>query len=562
MKNNKQKPNHRPSFLDHVVSYISPVRGLRRQMAHIQIERLAAINNDFRGAHTDRTNADWRTRVATADGQILHSTPELVARSRWIVMNTCEGRSIFLSYRRRVVGKNGIRPHANVKEASGKPNTKFNESADKLFRMWANNKRVCDLQKRNTFYGQQRMMVKALVDTGEIFSLHPIIGSGNDAHIAIQNLEYDQLNKTITQDVDTQNEIRYGIEVDSKGTPVAYHFTDRPGNDSSLRHPVSSHRVLEKDIQHIYDAERSGQSHGIPILHALLPKVRDLMEYERWELFKARVQSCLTVLVENSDDSANEGEFLGTEKDDDGKDSDSNAEAVFQPGLIFEGKPGQTIKGVTPTSPHDAYAPYVQQQKQDIASGAGVSYEQMTRDFSRGTYSSQRQTMLEDNDEFQIGQSLLIDKFCNPTWREFITLAVLQNKLNAPGFFADPEPWLAVTWLPPGISWIDPLRQAKSIILTNNANMMTLQEIYGERGLDYKEELQQHALEKEMLDDLELATHDEPQQDVSVLEQNENAAAPVTGANATANGNGRLATRILNEPDIPTSNELEFDHVQ
>ena len=43
-----------------------------------------------------------------------------------------------------------------------------------------------------------------------------------------------------------------------------------------------------------------------------------------------------------------------------------------------------------------------------------------------------------------------------PLYRRWITGEVLRGALAAPGFESDPEPWLAVRFMPPRNDWVDP----------------------------------------------------------------------------------------------------------
>ena len=80
-----------------------------------------------------------------------------------------------------------------------------------------------------------------------------------------------------------------------------------------------------------------------------------------------------------------------------------------------------------------------------------------------GTYSSQRQGMLEDRRAMEPEQLLLVDTSMATVWRQFVVRGVLSGALDISGFFADVDRYTACEWQPNGFPWIDPLKESKAI---------------------------------------------------------------------------------------------------
>ena len=45
--------------------------------------------------------------------------------------------------------------------------------------------------------------------------------------------------------------------------------------------------------------------------------------------------------------------------------------------------------------------------------------------------------------------------------------AVLAGALDAPGFAADPAPYLTAKWIPQGWQWVDPEKEFKAVVLAS-----------------------------------------------------------------------------------------------
>ena len=123
---------------------------------------------------------------------------------------------------------------------------------------------------------------------------------------------------------------------------MAYHFLNKPYNDLATSTPSRSTRIPAQEVLHYFMQERPGQSHGIPVLAPVMKRLRDLGEYEDWELFAARVQACISVLItrESTDDIG-----LNKSSGDDGLDANLNPESLFEPGMTFQGRPGESLTG-------------------------------------------------------------------------------------------------------------------------------------------------------------------------------------------------------------------------
>ena len=73
---------------------------------------------------------------------------------------------------------------------------------------------------------------------------------------------------------------------------------------------------------------------------------------------------------------------------------------------------------------------------------------------------------------------------------------VLAGRIRIPDYWQNRKRYVRADWIAPGWSWIDPEKEVKSDILALANGGMTLAQWCAERGLDWREQLQQMALEK------------------------------------------------------------------
>lgn len=484
------------SLIDRAVHAVAPIWGAKRAVARYKAQRFHAAAS-YDAARRNRLNADFNPKNSTADAAVLGDLDVLIPRSRDLIRNTPMGRAVMLSYSRNVIGC-GIKPTPNVRDPQGKLDETFNDEAKAQFFDWANDPSQCDVEGRLTFWDMQRQAIEQIVEAGELYFREVVVNDPTRANpLALQRLEIDQLNLDLDQ-ADSGREVRRGIEIDGQRRAVAYHFWDRPTNDTGTFFPQKTVVIKADDILHVYLQDRPGQTHGVPILAAVIPKIRDLSEYDNWELIATRTQAAPAILVNR--EFPDEGMEGMDDENDTGLEIDA---AVWGPGLTVTSGLGETVTGFQPSRPGGQYRPFTEQQKRYIAAGSNISYEQLSRDFSQGTYSSQRQGAHEDQRAFKVYQDLIITQLCNRAWQRFVRWGVMSGKLKAPGFFSDPRRWFRVTWRAPGWPWIDPLKEAQSAGILLNMNLTTREKLiaslHGEHYADIFEQLKREEEQQDVI---------------------------------------------------------------
>jgi lambda family phage portal protein len=481
---------------------------LQRDVLRARARRLATYD----GAKKDRRDRDWKGVSKSADAAIIPDLPTINGRARAAVNDTAYGKSITRSEERNIVGR-GITPSSSARFGNGNLRLAFNEQANALFMEWANNPKMCDVEGVKTLWDFQRMAVTERKTVGGFMvMIHETGENGPDqVPLRLQAIEVEQLDMTLTRERSTNNQVRGGIEVDGFNRPVAYHIYEHTPEDYlpfSLTGSRKSRRIPAERIIHWYKQSRAGQTRGVTEFHAVLRKLRNLDEFEELEIWNARMESCAAMGIERPA-PADGGESIGAGLipggTDDEQDSDGNREVVWEPGMVFEGLPGEEIKFYKPNRPGGNFVPFVEAVAQAIGAGVGTSFEQVTRNFHRGNFSSQRQTLLEDRREWLPVIEDMILKILKPVRDIFVRLAVLNGLIDAPGadrFFQNRRLLCACDWQGDGWEWVDPAKQAAAAKIMLDMRLDTRDRILNERGRDLRDTARQIADEREMFGDL------------------------------------------------------------
>lgn len=464
------------AILDRAISAVSPQRGLIRQADRLRMEQLSQLREEmlstYAGAERNRTTKDWNPPSQSADRALIPDMELLNNRGRQQRRDSTHGKSARRAFERNTV-RTGIRPVPNVRKKDGTPDNEFNDAISEGWDDWAENPLHCDVEKRCSIYRRQRIAVGEVVEVGGHFfvlsyrqNYNPSVG------LRVQSYEPEQLDTRSRTDRNG-NEIRHGIEIDTYGAPVAYHFYRQHPNDfqrgslDPVREPLLDENGRRR-VLHVADFERARQTHGESRFAPALKKMRNLDQYDEATLMAARLEACIGMIIKKSGsmlDGADYPTGLQVSSSDDRQDANANREISFQPGMIAELMSDEEATAFDPKRPGNNYDPFVTAQCRQIASALGISYEQLVRDFSKGTYSSQRQTMLEDWAEFDLVHQTLSETMLTPLWGEFVYYSVMEGRVPASDYHTNPARYNKVLWTPPERHWIDPEKEMKAIAL-------------------------------------------------------------------------------------------------
>ncbi|HUX03141.1 MAG TPA: phage portal protein, partial [Phycisphaerae bacterium] len=122
----------------------------------------------YQAAAVNRSTADWRTGLTSATQAILEGLDTMLARSRWLIRNDGYMASAQGAYRRKVVG-GGITARAAARHPeSGVMLKSYNRQHDLLWRAWAMDPRLCDVEQTKCLYEKQAVWMDELFAAGGV----------------------------------------------------------------------------------------------------------------------------------------------------------------------------------------------------------------------------------------------------------------------------------------------------------------------------------------------------------------------------------------------------------
>jgi lambda family phage portal protein len=199
-----------------------------------------------------------------------------------------------------------------------------------------------------------------------------------------------------------------------------------------------------------------GQVRGLSWFAPVLLTAHELDQLSDALLVRAKVAALHAGFIYDADGTG--GGYTGTAQGD-------TLEVSLEPGTMSVMPPNKRVEFSDPPDSGDAPALAVHTLRA-MAAGVGLTYEQLTGDYSQVNYSSQRASMRECRRFCEAVQHhTIVFQFCRPIWDAFMRWQVMQGRVSARDYLNPASGLMTAKWLPPSWPWVDPQKDAKAAIL-------------------------------------------------------------------------------------------------
>ncbi len=453
----------------------------------------------YEGGRVSRYNSRWMASANSADSELLGDMVRLTARARQLCRDNPYCRQGQRSFALNVVGQ-GTRMQAQTRMKRGnKLDKKLNDVIELEWKKWGRYDSA-SANGRDCFADIELIIAKQLFEAGEIFvRLIKKPFGRSSIPLSIELLEPEQLDSDWKGPTKNKtNTWRLGIERDSFNRAVRYAFFKQHPGDTPFPVPVGEKRhmfIPADEIIHLFVSDRASQSRGISMLAPAMESMHQLAGMTEATLIKSRASSALMAFVQTNDPDG----LIG-----DGEVYENERVSSFEPGKFVYLNPNETINVPNLDSPAGEFEPFNKIILRSLASGCGVSYESVSKDFSETNYSSSRLSLLEDRDHYKMIQKYLEERFLQPLFDLWLELAVLSGNLELPNYELDRDKFRKVRWLFRGWAWVDPQKEVQASVIAIKAGLKTQAECVAEMGGDIEELLPARKNEVEQAEQLGL----------------------------------------------------------
>lgn len=462
MKRNISIDLPKDNLIDKTIKALSPEWYLRRYRAKMS----TALAGAYIGARTDRRQTTmWKTSSGDADADILSDLPALRERSRDMIRNSPLATGAINTVASNVVGtglKLQSRINRRILNISDEQAEEWESKTEEEFALWSESKE-CDISRTLKFNDIQKLVFRQTLENGDVFCLTPRIDrSGSPYSLKLHVVEADRIsNENDQRDTLT---LSGGIEKDENGAPKIYHIRDvHPGNILGITNKTWQKIVAFgnttglRNVLHLYDVLRPGQTRGVPYLAPVIEHLKQLDKYMEAELMATVVSAMLTVFIKTEQETdlapmTPLTETTGTTADKDFK---------LASGAILSLAPGESVDTVNPNRPNQGFDAFVMAVLRQIGTALEIPFEILIKHFT-ASYSASRAALLEAWRFFRGRRKWLASNFCQEIYEIWLYEAIASGRIAAPGYFSDPlikRAYAGSVWIGDAPGQIDPLKE-------------------------------------------------------------------------------------------------------
>lgn len=514
------------NWLDRLVREVSPAAGLKRARARYMLNALAGYEasepSRKRRFHRNTMAGDALSRVSAVS---LRNQARHLERNSDVASGALDRLTDF------VVGPNGITVEPQPRKLNGDIHDGIAEELERAYEKWSEWPEVTWTHNRASM---ERLTCRTSYRDGE--SLGQLVEGpqaglqhGSDVPFSIEMMEADFLPHDLD---DLGGNIRQGLERNTWGRPVAYHvYYTHPGDD---RQPLTlkTRRVPAERMLHPRRVTRIGQLRGISQFASVVGRFQDLHEYEDSERMAAKMAASLVLKITRGD----AGHFNPEVK------SDPFAPPVYQMDggmIVANTAPGESADFYDSTRPNTGNAPWIAGELRRASAGLGLSYSTLARDYN-GTYSSQRQELVEGWPHFHAETGLFVAQWSRPARQRFVRWWAFTRGKPLPADL-DVSTLMDALYLGPPMPWIDPEREANAQLILVQAAFKSSAAVVRERGGSLRDTYRQVGAERRMRADENIgSTVDVPATNVSPAKPAAPEVAPEPGVPTPATNHLRV----------------------
>ena len=443
----------------------------------------------YHAANTGRLFADFMASSRSPDSELKPDLVLMRNRARALARDDVYVKRYLTLLKTNVVGEKGMTLQVKARNIDNSLDVIGNQIIEDAWAQFSL-KGNCTSDGRQSWIDLQKYVMEATARDGEAFV--QVVRNSNFIHgITFHPLEADLIDEMKNEKSKNGNEIRLGIEVDQYQRPVAYWVKKRHPGDLDFASITVNHsvRIPAKNIIHVYDPLRAGQTRGEPWMAPAIAQLKMLNAHREAELVASRMAA------------SKMGFFTSDNGEDTPADDYDNGVPIIdaEPGTFHQLPNGVDFKPFDPTHPATAFAEFQKGVLRGISSALNVSYASLSNDLEGTSYSSIRQGALEERDAYKMMQQFLLEHFVVPAYSAWLMHVMEFGYIPLPAS-RFPKFFTASHFRARGWQWVDPQKEVNAAVTAMHNGIMSMQDVSGQYGRDIEETFSQWQRDKEMAD--------------------------------------------------------------
>lgn len=428
---------------DRLISSVSPAWAVKRVRARQQLALYEAT----------RPSATRKNPKSNTSANVLNegSASDLRGMARHLEENYDFASGTLDVLVRNTVGKTGIGIEPAPKDAAGNVHTDF---ADQLRSLWVDFMEHPEVTHTMDWAMTCQLMARTWYRDGEAFSKAitgrvPKYQHGTRVPLSLELLEPDHCPFEYQGGA---GQIVQGIRFNAWRQPVEYFFYDQHPGDMAYIDRVRP--VRAEFVDHLRHIKRLHQARGVSAFASVISRLNNIKDYESYEQVAARIAASMSAYIKKGNP-----DLYTPPLDDKGQPLDLEREIRMVPGQVWDDlEQGEEVGTIQSNRPSGLLGDYLNHMMRGVSAGTGAGYSSVSKDYD-GSYSAQRQELIEQWENYGVLSHQFIAQFVKPVWHRFVDMALFVIDLPPE---IDPNRIYEADFLAPQMPWIDPDKESKA----------------------------------------------------------------------------------------------------
>ena len=475
--------------------------------------------------------ASWSPALQSVDMDILPEKTVMDARVRDTLRNDAYVQNGAQIQKDNIVGEMFLlnaKPNFKVLGLDEVWAEEFQEEVEAKFTLYAESIRnFTDASRKMTLTGQVRLAVGIHAMAGEVLASVEWMRNGYRPYsTAMQLIDLDRLSNP-NGEMDSPS-LRGGVVRDRFGAPQGYwirqahphDWTDPEGYTwkyvPATRGQVTGNAGWDRpQMIHIVDQFRPDQTRGISQMVSALKEMRMTKKFRDVVLQSAVLNATYAASIESDMPAevalqqagggdlnaiSNYGtSYLGEVAKYTSSSRNMQIDGVKIP--VFY--PGTKMKLQNAGTPGGVGTDFEASMLRYIAATLGVSYEQLSKDYSKANYSNLRAALADTDRRMRVQKRQVADRFASTFYRLWLEEALNAGDITAmpkksPNWYdgLNQEAYSSCEWIGASMGQIDELKETQAAVLRVNNGLSTRESELARLGKDWRVVFSQLAREK------------------------------------------------------------------
>jgi lambda family phage portal protein len=456
----------------------------------------------------------WRQTIRSPDLEWLPYRDQAVARARDLARNDPNAAAAIARRKNSAVGKGwrlSSKPDIRALKITADAGAELAAEIESEWRQYAyGHNFAIDAERKLTFGQQLRVACHGFMADGEGCGVAEWANDeGTRYATRLRIVDPDRLSNPTGKINDAF--FRSGVESNRRGQPVRYWFRQAHPADYVWTGEAFEWIGIDRftpwgrpQVFHWFDPERAHQSRGVTRFVQALKSFRALAKFTDATLQNAAINALYVGFVQSSAGPEAVSESLSPK--DLNQFNDRRSEYYGKHPIVgsddarFAVLPmGDEVKMATAERQVTGFDAFVRAILRMIAASLGVTYEEISMDFSQTNYSSARAALIIAQAETDAMKGILEAQLVRPffvAWlEEAFDRGYLTIPAGAPDFEDAPDAYAEARWIGPGRGYIDPVKEVLAAAARMEAGITTLDDECAERGVYWEDQMRQQARE-------------------------------------------------------------------